>query len=345
MAFYSDNAVPAHPAVIEALAAANATPRPAYGDDPLTAGLTARFAEIFETDRLAVVTLSTGTAANCLGLSLLCPPYGGILCHRDAHIVQDELTGPELFTGGARLLPQDGADAKLDAATLAGLLDRWPGHGVHSVTPTTLALTQASEMGTVYSVAEIEALGALCRDRGLGLYMDGARFANAVVATGASPAALTWQAGVQALSFGATKNGCLNAEALVVFDPTLAERLAFARKRSGHLVSKNWTLSAQLHAYLTDGLWHDNARHANRAAADLAAGLEGLPGVRLLGPVQANEIFIRLPETLRTAWRAAGIDGYDWPPLGPGAVRLVTAWCSDPALVDRALTLARETLS
>jgi threonine aldolase len=336
--FCSDNTTGASPRILEALARESAGQVMPYGNDDLTRRLDARFAEVFETD-CAVFPVATGTAANVLGLSVMTPPYGAVYCHRDSHINVDECGAPEFFTGGAKLVALDGADGKLTPEVLAAAIE---GAGVvHRVQPAAISLTQATEAGTLYRPEEVAAIGALARRHGLGLQMDGARFANALAALGCSPAEVTWKAGVGALAFGATKNGALAAEAVVIFEPELARTLAYRRKRGGHLFSKMRFLSAQLDAYLADGLWLADAGHANARAARLAEGLSGLPGARLLHPVEANEIFAVLPEPVIEGLLAEGFLFYRWGPEAESAVRLVTAFDTAPEAVEAFLAAAR----
>ena len=336
--FCSDNVTGASPEILEALARASEGSAMPYGNDPLTRRVEARFQEVFETD-CAVLPVATGTAANGLGLAAMTPPWGAVYCHREAHINVDECGAPELFTGGAKLVALDGDHGKLPAETLAAAI---AGAGVvHHVQPAAISLTQATEAGTLYSLDEVAAMGALARAHGLGLQMDGARFANAIVALGASPAQATWKAGVDALSFGATKNGALAAEAVVVFRPELAETLEFRRKRGGHLFSKMRFLTAQLDAYLADGLWLENARHANAMAARLAEGLAALPGVELVHPVEANEIFARLPEALIAGLLGEGFQFYRWGAPENREIRMVAAFNSEARHVEAFLEAAR----
>ena len=316
MRFFSDNAAAAHPAVLAAIAAADRIDT-AYDGDRWSARLDQAFSELFETP-VAVLWVTTGTAANCLALSSLCPPYGGVICHRDAHIQVDEAGAPEFFTGGAKLLLADGPGAKLSPATVAALADAIR-PDVHQVQPHALSITNATEYGRVYSPEDVAALGAVVRARGLGFHMDGARFANAVAHLGCTPAELSWRGGVDALSFGFVKNGGMAAEALIFFRPELAAAARIRRKRAGHLLSKGRYLAAQLLALLEDGLWLANARAANAGAARLAQAA----GKRLVHPVEANEVFLRLTADEAAALRAQGFDFYDW---GPGEARLVVSW-------------------
>ncbi|MGZ8310628.1 MAG: threonine aldolase family protein [Allosphingosinicella sp.] len=325
MRFFSDNAAAACPEALAAMAAANRLDT-AYDGDAWSRRLNGAFAELFGIE-VEVLWVSTGTAANSLALAALCPPHGQIVCHRDAHIQNDECGAPEFYTHGAKLLLGDGDGAKLTPATVTGLLATVR-NDVHQVQPAALSITNATEYGLVYTPAETAALGQLCRDRGLGFHLDGARFANAVASLGCTPAELSWQAGVDALSFGFTKNGGLSAEALIFFRPELAATTHYRRKRAGHLLSKGRYLAAQLLAMLDGDVWLRNARAANQAAARLA---EAAGRDRLVLPVEANEVFIRVSADEAASLRGQGFDFYDW---GPGEARLVTSWDSDPAAVD-----------
>lgn len=316
MRFFSDNAAAAHPAVFAAMAAADRLDT-AYDGDGWSKRLDGAFSALFETE-VRALWVTTGTAANCLALASLCPPYGGILCHREAHIQVDEAGAPEFFTGGAKLLLIDGDGAKLtpDAVEAAAAAIR---PDVHQVQPHALSITNATEYGRVYTPAEAAALGAVAKRRKLGFHMDGARFANAVAHLGCHPADVTWRAGVDALSFGFVKNGGLSAECLIFFRPELAEAALYRRKRAGHLLSKGRYLAAQILALLENDIWLANARAANAGAALLAAAA----GERLVHPVEANEVFLRVTPEEAAALRARGFDFYDW---GPGEARLVISW-------------------
>ncbi len=328
MNFASDNVTGIAPEILAAIAAANDGAMPSYGDDVITARLTARFAEIFEHE-VAVFPVATGTAANSLALSALVPPWGVVYCHQDAHIATSENGAPGFFTGGAHLITLAAADGRIDAAILAGELDAKRRHGSAAGA---VSLTQASEAGTLYKRAEIEAIAAVARAHGLHLHMDGARFANAVAALGCAPADITWRAGVDVLCFGATKNGALAAEAVVFFDPLKAADFADRRQRAGHLLSKMRFLSAQLEAYLADDRWLALAGHANAMARRLADGLVALPVASLCRPVEANEVFVDLPEPVIAAVLAEGFHFYRWG--GGSTVRLVTAFDTTAAAVD-----------
>ncbi len=316
MRFFSDNAAPVHPKVMEVIAAANVVDT-AYDGDAWSQRLDAAFGAVFETD-VRVLWVSTGTAANCLALAAMARSHQGIICHEEAHIEMDECGAPGFYTGGAKLLltPGDGAKLSADAVTrkLSSIRS-----DVHQVQAAALSVTNATEYGLIYTQGEIAALGAVCKERGLGFHMDGARFANAVAAAGCAPADVTWRAGVDALSFGCVKNGGMNAEALVFFNTDLADATLYRRKQSGHLLSKGRFSAAQLLAMLDSQLWLENARAANAAAQIIAQAA----GSRLMYRVQANEIFITLNTQEAATLRTRGFDFYDW---GAGAARLVTSW-------------------
>jgi threonine aldolase len=325
MRFFSDNAAPACPEVLAALLEANSLDT-AYDGDRWSQRLNSAFSDLFERE-VEALWVATGTAANSLALAALCPPHGAIVCHRDAHIQNDECGAPEFFTHGAKLLLAEGEGAKLGPASVSELLATVR-NDVHQVQPTVLSITNATEYGCVYTPDETAALGALCKERGLRFHVDGARFANAAARLGCSPADLTWRAGVDALSFGFVKNGGLSAEALILFDPDLAGGTHYRRKRAGHLLSKGRYLAAQILAMLEGDVWLRNAGAANAAAARLAAAAGE---DRLILPVEANEVFVRVSAEEAGRLRAQGFDFYDW---GPGEARLVTSWDSDPAHVD-----------
>lgn len=327
--FRSDNVAGVAPQVMTALATAATGTDASYGADAWTARLTDRLSSLFARD-VTVFPLVTGTGANALALAGLVPPWGAVLCHGDSHINVDECNAPEAFTGGAKLVGLPGPHGKLDPDTVTAALERSGIGTVHHAQPAALSLTQATEAGTVYTPAEVTALSAAARRFGLSVHMDGARFANALAHLGCSPADITWKAGVDMLSLGATKGGAMMAEALVVFDPARAEGLSFRRKRAGHLVSKMRFVSAQLDAWLTDGLWLRLAAHANTQARRLAAGLTaaGYPPVH---PVDANEVFAPLPDVVLARLDAAGFLYHRW---DGAAVRFVTAFDTPPWAVD-----------
>lgn len=342
MFFASDNGAPVPPQVMAALAQANAGYAKSYGADPITAQVRDQIRHLFEAPQAAVYLVATGTAANALALATICPPWGAVFCHRHAHIEEDECGAPEFFSAGAKLALVDGAHGKMTPDSLAEVLARTGTGGVHGVQRGALSLTNVTEAGTVYTPSEVAGLTALARTHGLPCHMDGARFANALVATGASPAALTWQAGIDILSLGGTKNGLLGVEAVVIFDPARGWEFELRRKRAGHLASKHRYLAAQMAAYLEEGLWLRLAGQANAMAARLASGIAALPGVSLTHPVEANIVFAEWPAGRHARLEAAGAVYYR-APAAPGreAARLVASWCTTEAEVDAFLaTLA-----
>jgi threonine aldolase len=339
MDFSSDNVAGIAPEILAALAAASTGRQPSYGEDAITRRVERRLADIFEHE-LAVFPVATGTAANALALATLVPPWGAVYCHAEAHIVVDECGAPEFYAGGARMAAIPAPHGKISVKDLAALLPGGKGV-VHHVQPAAISLTQATEAGTVYRPEEVAAIGELARRHGLGFHIDGARFANALVHLGCAPADITWRAGVDVLSFGATKNGAAAAEAVIFFDPAKAGDFAFRRKRGGHLFSKMRFISAQLDAYLVDDLWLRNARHANAMAARLAAGLARIADMRLRHPVEANEIFVEMPNAVIEALFARGFHFYRWDGPQGNCVRLVTAFDTAPGDVDAFLTTAR----
>ena len=322
MQFLSDNAAAVHPRLWDAMRAADAPDAP-YDGDALSRRLDAAFTALFGRE-CAVIWVATGTAANCLALAALAPPHGGIVCHREAHIETDEGGAPGFYTHGAKLILAEGEGAKLSPETIAAAIAPIR-RDVHQVQPHALSITQASEYGLCYRPEELHALGQAARAHGLTLHMDGARFANAVAFLGCSSADAAGP--VNSLTFGCVKNGGMGAEALVLFDPALADLVRLRRKRAGHLQSKGRYLAAQILAMVEGGLWLDNARAANAAAARIAAAAPD----RLLHRVEANEVFVALSASERAALRSQGFEFYDW---GEGAARLVTSWNTDPAHAD-----------
>jgi threonine aldolase len=340
MNFASDNVTGVSPEIMAALNAANAGSAMPYGQDECTQRLNAQFNELFET-QVTIFPVATGSAANSLVLSVMTPPFGAIYCHAESHINVDECGAPEFYTGGAKLVTLSGSAGKIQATDLAAVLARAGAGVVHHVQPAAVSITQATEAGTVYTPDEIRALSELAQSYGLYLHMDGARFANAVVSLGCSPAEVTWRAGVDVLCFGATKNGAMAAEAAIFFNPTLAKTFGYRRKRAGHLFSKMRFLSAQLEAYITEDLWLRNAEHANQMARKLAQGLVELPGVKLCHPVEANELFIQLPEAVISGLLADGFQFYRWEGENSTTLRLVTAFNTSEADVDAFIKVAR----
>lgn len=325
--FRSDNTHGASPEILDAIVRIGGGTVSSYGADDITARVRERCRELFETD-LEILPLATGTGGNALSIAAVTPPWGGVFCHEDAHVHRDEMGAPEFYTNGAKLFPLAGANGKLEASSLARAIDGIASEG-RTAKVACVSLTQATEAGTVYSVDEMRALCEVAKTRGCRVHVDGARFANAVVSTGASLADLTWRAGVDLLVLGATKNGALAAELIVVFDPSLLNELRTRWHRAGQRLSKMRFLSAQLDAYLANDLWLRNARHANAMAARLAAGLP-----ELLMPVEANVLFARLSKAQLDVLRANGFLFYDWPLFGEGAIRLVCGFTTTEQEVD-----------
>lgn len=339
MNFLSDTTAPAHPAILEAMAKANDGFASSYGADPVSAQVKAQLKTLFETD-LEVLFTTSGTAANALALSVLCPGDAAIFCHDEAHIHRDERGAPEFFTGGAKLLPLKGDHAQITPDTLAAALDEWPRDFVHASPPAVLSISQLGESGCAYRLDQITALTALAKEAGLSVHMDGARFTNALVALDVTPAEMTWKAGVDVLCLGATKNGTLAAEAIILF-PNAMDRfsaLQARQKRAGHMLPKMRYVAAQMQAWLSDGLWLDLARRANGAGAKLAAGLNALPGCSLAHPCDANEVFVQLEPKIAERLRQAGAGFYGWP---DGSARFVASWCTRDEDVEAVLAAAR----
>lgn len=344
MSFASDNWAGAAPEILGAIARANEGAAPGYGGDALTKKVETKFAEVFEKD-CAVYFVATGGAANGLALSVMTPPYGMVLCHEESHVQMDECAGPEFFTGGAKLLPIRGENGKLTADAIRRTLKGFPHRPPHGAPVSALSLTQGTECGTRYSVEELSAICAAAHEAGLAVHMDGARFANAVAASGKSPAELTWKVGVDVLCFGGTKNGCIAAEAVIFFDRDKAKDFEFMRKRAGHLWSKMRFISAQFDAYLEDGLWLKLAAHANALAQRLATGLKEIDGVEFLYPVDINELFVVFPDGVAEKLKAAGDVFYPWvtpgDPAGGRAHRLICSFRTSEAEVDGFLDRVR----
>lgn len=338
MNFKSDNESPAHAAVLQALLDANEGRATAYAEDDWSERLNQVFSERFETD-CQVLPIATGTAANSISLAAVCPPWGGVLCHQAAHIQNDEGGAPEFYTDGAKLVPLPGQDGKLSADALAAAVDVAGAHGVHNVKPSVVSITQATECGTSYSIKEVQAIAEVCQSRQLPLQMDGARFANAVAWLGCTPADITWKSGVDLLSFGATKNGAVTAEAVVVFGhPDWLEALHRRRKRGGHLLSKMRYVSAQLLAMLDNDLWLVLAAEANARAASLAEGIHQSKHFSIHWPVQANEVFMQ-GEPAKLQWlKDHGASFHLWPGHSDLS-RLVCSWSTTDEEVDAFLQL------
>lgn len=343
MNFASDNWAGAHPAVAQRLLEASTGFSAAYGTSEYDRKVEQRFSELFGRD-VAVYFVSTGTAANALALAAVNRPGGVSFCHREAHMLEDECGAPEFFTHGARLAPVDGDNGKVDPNNLKAEIERFPPNFVHVGQPMAISITQATEIGTLYRLDEIAKIAELAKHYRLPLHMDGARFANALVALNLSPADMTWKLGVDIVSFGATKNGCWCAEALVFMDPKMAKDLPFIRKRAAQLFSKSRFIACQFDAYLHDGLWLDLARHANAMAKRMENGIITSKTARLAWQVEANEVFAVMDKVCAERLKTQGAIFYEWNPprakpglLGPDQVlvRLVTSFATEIGHVDQ----------
>jgi threonine aldolase len=339
MFFASDNGSGTHPDIMAAVLRANDGYARSYGVDEIMTRVRARIRDVFEAPEAAVYLVATGTAANALSLALTCQPWGSVFCHDHAHVAEDECGAPEFYTAGAKLVLVPGAHGKMTPETLAPQLARIGAGGVHSLQTGMLTITNVTEAGTVYTPAEVAALTKLAHENNLPCHLDGARFANALVATGATAAEMTWKAGVDLVSFGGTKNGCMGVEAVVIFDPAKAWEFELRRKRGGHLFSKHRYLSAQMEAYLQDDLWLRLATHANAMGASLAQGLAQIPGTSLRDPVHANILFPILPPGTNARATAKGAIYYTWStPQGMDAGRFVASWSTTAEDVDGLIT-------
>lgn len=338
VAFTSDNIAGASDSVFNAMMDASQGDVMPYGNDDMTTEVTSMLSELFECD-VDVFLVSTGTAANVLSISAMTPPWGSVLCHTESHLLNDESTAPEFYTGGARFVGIGGADAKMDPALLKKVVAQKVGD-VHSCQASAVSISQVTEVGSVYSLAEIRAITDIAKEAGLSVHMDGARFANALLSLGCTPAEMTWKAGVDIVSFGATKNGTMASEAIVVFNRSLSKELGFRRKRGGHLHSKMRLLSSQMKAYLTDDLWRKNAAHANAMMVLLQEGLASIPSVKINTPAQANMLFCTLPEGMADHLLAEGFAFYGgrWE---EGVVRLVTSFRTPKEGVEAFVDCAR----
>ena len=349
MNFASDNTAGVAPAILAALARVNDGHVPSYGDDEVTARVKRRLADLFEHE-VAVFLVPTGTAANALALAQFMPPWGAVLCHVESHIATDECGATEFYGGGVKLVTLPGVGCKIAPATLQAALERGPWGGPHHVSAAALSLSQATEAGTIYRASEIRQLAEIAHAHAVAVHVDGARFANALVRTNATPAGLTWRAGVDVLSFGATKGGALAAEAVIFFDPARATGMQERRKRGGHLLSKHRFLAAQLDTYLADDLWLDLARHANGMADRLAQGLSAA-GIKPVWPVEANEVFVPLSVDADRRLKNAGAFYHPWSvgslpagfviPPDLTLMRLVTSFSTTESEVDQFVAIAR----
>lgn len=340
--FASDNVAGALPEVIAAVTEAAQVGAMPYGDDPWTERVSERLRDVFECE-LYAFPVATGTAANALALSAVCPPFGTVFCHPISHANMDECGAPEFFTGGAKLTLVDGPDGRIDPSALNEAIETARPFGVHNMPPAAVSITQASETGTVYQAEHVDAIAEIAKRHGLALHMDGARFANALAALDVSAADATWRRGVDVLSFGATKGGAMAAEAVIFFREELAAAFGERRKRGGHLLSKMRFVSAQLDGYLSDDAWLRVARTANGGAARLADGLSGIEGAALVRPVEANIVFVRLPLPVLDALEAEGFGFYR--AGNDQTIRLVVPWSVTDADVDGFLAAVRTHLA
>ena len=348
----SDNVSGASQPVLDAFIAANADAEAPYGSDRHTAEAEERLASVFEHE-VKVFLVATGTAATALALSALCPPWGAVFCHEESHVIDDECGAPEMFTSGAKLVGVPGLAGKMAPGALESAIARFPVGVIKASQPAAVSVSQVTECGTLYTLDAIAAIAAVAHRHDLALHLDGARFANALVSLGCTAAEMSWKAGVDVVSFGATKNGALACEAVIFFDPARAEHFAFRRKRSGHTVSKGRLLGAQMNGYLANDHWLANARQANAMAARLASGLAGVPGIRLPWPTEANEVFVVISDKVAEALNASGIrsarwfDGssslapHDRIKLGEAFVRFVTNFGTTTAEIDAVVEAAR----
>ena len=343
MHFASDNTGPVHPKVMAALAAANEGYAMPYGADELTARVTEQVREVFEAPQASVHLVALGTAANALALATLANPWDAIFCHQVAHIEQDECNAPEFYAGGAKLALIEGADGLMDPDALRARMAA-AGVSVHEAQRGPVSITQATELGTIYSIDQIKAVTSVAREMGVATHMDGARFTNALVTLGCTAAEMTWKAGIDAVSFGGTKNGLMGVEAIVFFNPDQAHEVALRRKRAAHLFSKHRYLAAQMGAYLEDGLWLEMAASANAARAGLESGLRAIPGVEILHPPGANMIFARWPGAAHKRLKEAGAQYYQIATGGDDEMlpaRLVCDWSARPEATEQFLDILR----
>ena len=343
MNFASDNVYGVDPRIMQAMVDANSGTDVSYCHDDGSMAVEARLSQIFEKEVKAFLVVN-GTGANSLALSAMCPPFGGVLCHESAHINTDECNAPELFTGGAKLITLAGDGAKITPDAIIERLKQFV-HGEHGAKLSALSITNATELGTVYTPAEIKALAAVVKPQGMKMHMDGARFANALVGLGCTPAEMTWKAGVDVLSFGGTKNGGMLLEAVVFFDTSLADDFLYRRKRAGQLISKSRFISAQMNAYLRDDVWLVNAKRANGLAQTLASGLQQSNRIRLSNPVQANEVFAYMPRMTFNKAQGQGAHFYEWPMAGTPDdevhCRFVLSFATPEKDVDRFVTMIK----
>lgn len=343
MYFASDNTSGVAPEILQALAGANDGAVMGYGDDPISDEMRSRFAEFFDCD-VTVFLVATGSAANSLSLSVLSPPYGAIFCQEESHIQTDECCAPEFYTQGAKLVPLTGKNTKIDPGLFRKAIDRFPRGVEHRPQPGAVSLSQATERGTVYTLEEIRVLTSIAGAHDIPVHMDGARFANAVVHLGCSPAEMTWKSGVDVLSFGATKNGALAAEAVVFFNESQVQDFKYRQKRGGQLFSKSRYAAAQFLGYFEDDLWRRLASHANTVTQSLANALRELPGYEVEGSVETNQMFVVMGKEQTSKWQKAGVQFYVWSADEEAdryVARLVCAHTTTQEHIDQLLDMAK----
>jgi threonine aldolase len=331
--FASDNIAGACPEVLDAIIKANDGDSTPYGNDQISTELQDKFSEIFEKE-VVVFPTASGTAANALALATMTPSFGNVYCHKLSHINTDECGAPEFYTGGGKLVTLNGVKGKITAEELDQVIS---GKGiVHHTQPSSVSITQVCETGEVYQLDEIKKISEVTHKHNLSIHMDGARFANALVSLNATPAEMTWKSGIDVLSFGATKNGCIAAEAIIFFKKDLVGNVAFLMKRAGHLLSKMRFVSAQLDAYISNDVWLRNAKHANKMGKKLSDGLKDHSDINLAYPTEANEVFATFPRNKIDHLNSEGykINEDEW---DGKAVRLVTAWNTQDTDVDHLL--------
>lgn len=346
----SDNFSPVAPEVLEAISRSNTGYQPAYGAESLFDSVRDQVRELFEAPNAQPFLVSTGTAANALCLSCLCPPYGIVYCHAGAHVDEDECGAPEFYTGGAKLKPLIGKHGRVDAPTLKNTLESAAPAGVHNVQNGALSISNATELGAVYDCETVSEISTICGRHGIPVYLDGARFANAAAHLNCTPAEMTWKAGISALVLGGTKNGLLGAETVILFDEELCWEFELRRKRGGHLLSKHRYLAAQINAYLTDGLWLRLAEKANTSAQYLCEQLNAVPDAEIAHPVEANMVFPMMPRCLHQKLMSRGAEYFLWPHDADlngvddelVKARLVCDWTTTKTDIDRFVEICVE---
>ena len=338
--FASDNVTPACPEIMDAINQANKGCVDSYGNDKWSMALDKKFSELFEKD-VKVFTAVTGTAANSLALSSITPSYGNIYCHKISHINVDECGAPEFFTGGAKLITIDGKNGKFNADELQKNIR---GSGIaHNTQPSSVSITQSCETGVIYKPDEILKITQVAKENDMKIHMDGARFSNAIVSLNKSPAEVTWKLGIDVLTFGGTKNGCLDAEAIIFFNPDQVNNFQYLQKRSGQLLSKTRFLSSQLNAYITNGVWLKNAKHANTMAKILSEKLSRINSLELTYPTESNEIFIKIPKNIQEHLNKKGYSAIQ-DDMFDGSVRLVCSWNTNSNDIDKLIKTIKEKL-